>query len=169
MIPDAEAATGPVWATDDDPRVTRLGRILRKTRLDEVPQLLNVVRGEMRLVGPRPERPEFVTRLAETIPYYEERHRVKPGLTGWAQLNYPYGASEQDAAEKLQYDLYYVKNHSLLLDMLVLMQTAEVVFPVRSHPVVDLDGFIPVIRRRLGEAGAVAGPFRRGLFKQPVG
>ena len=123
---DAEK-NGAVWARTNDDRVTRVGRFTRKTRLDELPQLLNVLRGQMSFVGPRPERPEFVQKLAESIPYYSERHAVKPGITGWAQLCYPYGASEKDAIEKLQYDLYYVKNHGLLFDILILLQTVEVI------------------------------------------
>jgi sugar transferase (PEP-CTERM system associated) len=122
------AEQGPaVWAVRDDPRVTRVGRIIRKTRIDELPQLLNVLRGDMSFVGPRPERPEFVEQLELKIPYYRERHTVKPGITGWAQLCYPYGSSEQDAVEKLQYDLYYVKNRSLIFDFAILVQTVEVV------------------------------------------
>jgi sugar transferase (PEP-CTERM system associated) len=124
---DAEHAGKAVWATQDDPRVTRVGAFMRKTRLDELPQLLNVLRGNMSFVGPRPERPEFVQRLEHTIPYYRERHTVKPGITGWAQLCYPYGSSDKDALEKLQYDLYYVKNRSLLFDLAILVQTVEVV------------------------------------------
>jgi lipopolysaccharide/colanic/teichoic acid biosynthesis glycosyltransferase len=127
MRKDAEAE-GAQWASKDDPRITRVGAVIRKLRLDELPQLVNVVRGEMSLVGPRPERPEFVTRLAERIPYYHERHSVKPGITGWAQVRYPYGSSEQDAKEKLDYDLYYVKHQGLIFDLMVLLQTAEVVF-----------------------------------------
>jgi lipopolysaccharide/colanic/teichoic acid biosynthesis glycosyltransferase len=127
MRNDAER-DGPVWANKEDARVTRVGKVIRKLRLDELPQLVNVLRGEMSLVGPRPERPEFVEQLAQRIPYYQERHCVKPGLTGWAQLRYPYGANENDALEKLRYDLYYVKNQSLVLDLLILLQTAEVVF-----------------------------------------
>jgi sugar transferase (PEP-CTERM system associated) len=126
MREDAEA-DGVRWATVNDPRVTRVGRFIRATRLDELPQLFNVLSGAMSFVGPRPERPEFVERLASRIPYYRERHCVKPGITGWAQLCYPYGASERDALEKLQYDLYYVKNKSLLFDLMILLQTAEVV------------------------------------------
>jgi sugar transferase (PEP-CTERM system associated) len=127
MRVDAEKDGKARWAQANDDRVTRVGRFIRKTRIDELPQLLNVLRGHMSFVGPRPERPEFVRQLSETIPYYEERHAVKPGITGWAQLCYPYGASEQDAVEKLQYDLYYVKNHGLLFDILILLQTVEVI------------------------------------------
>ncbi|MEM7217559.1 MAG: TIGR03013 family XrtA/PEP-CTERM system glycosyltransferase [Pseudomonadota bacterium] len=127
MVTDAEAAQGAVWAEKDDPRITRVGAIIRKTRIDELPQLFNVLRGDMSFVGPRPERPEFVTDLSESITYYDHRHRVKPGITGWAQLCYPYGASVDDSKEKLQYDLYYLKNHSILLDMIILLQTVEVV------------------------------------------
>jgi lipopolysaccharide/colanic/teichoic acid biosynthesis glycosyltransferase len=123
---DAEQG-GAQYATKNDPRVTRVGGVMRKARIDELPQLLNVLRGDMSFVGPRPERPEFVSQLEERIPYYRERHTVKPGITGWAQLCYPYGSSEKDAVEKLQYDLYYVKNRSLLFDLAILMQTVEVV------------------------------------------
>ena len=127
MSKQAEA-DGAQWATKNDRRITRTGRVIRKLRFDELPQIINIIRGEMSLVGPRPERPEFVESLAQKIPYYHERHVVKPGLTGWAQLRYPYGASEKDALEKLRYDLYYVKNQSFLLDLMILLQTAEVVF-----------------------------------------
>lgn len=127
MRVDAERGGRPVWAQKGDPRVTRVGAFIRKVRIDELPQILNVLRGDMSFVGPRPERPEFVVDLEEKIPYYHERHCVKPGITGWAQLCYPYGASEQDAVEKLQYDLYYVKNHSLIFDIMILLQTVEVV------------------------------------------
>ncbi|HYE36835.1 TIGR03013 family XrtA/PEP-CTERM system glycosyltransferase [Methylocaldum sp.] len=127
MRTDAEKDGRARWATRNDDRVTRVGRFIRKTRIDELPQLFNVLKGEMSFVGPRPERPEFVEKFAETIPYYSERHRVKPGITGWAQLCYPYGSSYQDAIEKLQYDLYYVKNYSLFLDFLIMLQTVEVV------------------------------------------
>src|SRR5256884_627193 len=123
---DAELE-GAQWAQRQDPRVTRVGAIIRKLRVDELPQVINVLRGHMSFVGPRPERPEFVAQLAEEIPYYVQRHCVKPGITGWAQLCYPYGSSEQDALEKLQYDLYYIKNNSLLFDLAILVQTAEVV------------------------------------------
>ena len=127
MRTDAEKGGKAVWAKKDDDRVTRVGKVIRKLRIDELPQLINVLAGSMSVVGPRPERPEFVEQLSEQIPYYLERHRVKPGITGWAQLCYPYGSSEKDAFEKLQYDLYYVKNRSLLFDFMILLQTAEVV------------------------------------------
>ncbi len=127
MVVDAEADGKAVWATENDERITRVGRLIRTLRFDELPQIFNVLRGQMSIVGPRPERPEFVDKLSESIPYYAERHTVKPGVTGWAQLRYSYGASEEDAAEKLQYDLYYVKNHTLLRDLVIILQTAEVV------------------------------------------
>ena len=126
MRTDAEKH-GAVWAMQNDTRVTRVGKFIRKVRIDELPQLFNVFAGHMSFVGPRPERPEFVRQLNESIPYYDVRHAVKPGITGWAQLCYPYGASELDASEKLQYDLYYVKNHSLVFDILILLQTVEVI------------------------------------------
>jgi sugar transferase (PEP-CTERM system associated) len=126
MLVDAEKA-GATWAQAGDPRVTAIGRFLRRTRLDELPQLFNVLRGDMSLVGPRPERPEFIAKLAEALPLYDERHRVKAGLTGWAQVNYPYGASLDDARSKLSYDLYYVKNFNLLFDLRILLQTLRVV------------------------------------------
>ncbi|MEX1081857.1 MAG: TIGR03013 family XrtA/PEP-CTERM system glycosyltransferase [Halofilum sp. (in: g-proteobacteria)] len=127
MRTDAEKDGRARWASENDPRITRVGAILRRFRIDELPQIFNVLRGEMSFVGPRPERPEFVHRLEQSFPRYADRHRVKPGLTGWAQISYPYGASERDAFEKLQYDLYYVKNHSVYLDLTILLQTAEVV------------------------------------------
>jgi sugar transferase (PEP-CTERM system associated) len=127
MHPDAEQDGQARWASKRDPRVTRVGALIRKTRIDELPQILNVLRGEMSFVGPRPERPEFVRELADRIPYYLERHCVKPGLTGWAQLCYEYGASDRDALEKLQYDLYYIKNNTLLFDLAIVLQTVEVV------------------------------------------
>ncbi len=127
MRQDAESDGVARWAEANDARVTRVGRVIRRLRIDELPQLFNILRGDMGFVGPRPERPEFVRQLAATIPFYAERHRIKPGLTGWAQLRYHYGASEEDAAEKLQFDLYYLKNHSLFLDLLILLQTVEVV------------------------------------------
>ena len=124
---DAEADGKAVWADKNDTRVTRVGSFIRKARLDELPQLWNVFVGQMSIVGPRPERPEFVEGLAVDISYYAERHTVKPGLTGWAQLKYSYGSSKEEAEEKLRYDLYYVKNHSLLLDLVIMLQTVEVV------------------------------------------
>ena len=124
---DAEADGKAVWAQEDDPRVTKVGAFLRKFRLDELPQIFNVLGGQMSAVGPRPERPEFVEELAEEIPYYSERHTIKPGVTGWAQLKYCYSASKGETIEKLRYDLYYVKNHSLLLDLVILLQTVEVI------------------------------------------
>lgn len=127
MREDAERDGKPQWAQKNDSRVTKVGSFIRKTRIDELPQILNVLRGEMSFVGPRPERPEFVAELNEKIPYYRERHSIKPGITGWAQLCYPYGSSTQDAVEKLQYDLFYVKNHSLLFYLAILVQTVEVI------------------------------------------
>jgi sugar transferase (PEP-CTERM system associated) len=127
MRTDAEQGGKAVWASVNDPRITRVGGFLRRTRIDELPQIFNVLRGDMSFVGPRPERPEFVGDLETKIPYYAHRHRIKPGLTGWAQLCYPYGASLDDAREKLQYDLYYLKNHSVLLDLIILIQTVDVV------------------------------------------
>jgi lipopolysaccharide/colanic/teichoic acid biosynthesis glycosyltransferase len=127
MRADAEANTGPVWARRNDDRVTKLGRMLRMTRLDELPQLWNVLVGDMSLVGPRPERPEFVDMLRQKIPFYGERHSIRPGLTGWAQVRYAYGASVEDAMEKLQYDLFYLKNMSLALDVVIAFETAKIV------------------------------------------
>ena len=127
MREDAEVGGKAVWAQKDDPRVTRVGRFIRKTRLDELPQAWSVLKGEMSFVGPRPERPQFVADLEARLPYYAERHVVKPGITGWAQINYPYGASVEDAREKLEFDLYYAKNYSPFLDVLILLQTARVV------------------------------------------
>ncbi len=126
MRNDAEAKTGAVWSQKNDPRITRLGGFLRKSRIDEIPQLFNVLRGEMSLVGPRPERPEFVEKLKERIPYYSERHYVKPGVTGWAQVRYPYGSSVEDAIEKLRYDLFYIKHISLALDLKIIIRTISV-------------------------------------------
>ncbi|MFT6029677.1 MAG: sugar transferase (PEP-CTERM system associated) [Oleiphilaceae bacterium] len=127
MTQDAEKDGKAVWATKNDARVTRVGSFIRNTRLDELPQLYNVFKGNMSFVGPRPERPQFVDELKEVIPFYDARHRVKPGLMGWAQLKYPYGASVEDAQNKLKYDLYYVKNHSFFMDVLIVIQTVEVV------------------------------------------
>jgi lipopolysaccharide/colanic/teichoic acid biosynthesis glycosyltransferase len=129
MRVDAEKG-GAVWAKKDDDRVTRVGRFIRKVRIDELPQLWDVCKGNMSLIGPRPERPEFVSKLKETIPFYGLRHSVKPGVTGWAQVCYPYGASEEDARRKLEYDLYYIKNMSLILDFKIILKTIGVVlFP----------------------------------------
>lgn len=128
MRSDAEARTGPVWsAGDSDPRITRVGRFLRKTRLDEIPQLWNVLIGDMSLIGPRPERPSFVEQLTRQIPFYGQRHVVKPGVTGWAQVRYSYGASVEDAIEKMQYDLYYVKHMSLMFDLMIALETIKTV------------------------------------------
>ena len=127
MRTDAEANTGAVWARQNDDRVTPIGRLLRLTRLDELPQLWNVLVGDMSLIGPRPERPEFVDMLREKIPFYGERHAIRPGLTGWAQVRYAYGASVEDAMEKLQYDLFYMKNMSLALDLVIAFETAKIV------------------------------------------
>jgi sugar transferase (PEP-CTERM system associated) len=128
MQQDAEAGTGPVWAAKQgDSRVTPVGRWLRRTRLDELPQLWNILKGEMSLVGPRPERPEFVSELTAGIPYYGQRHVVRPGLTGWAQVRYTYGASTEDALQKLQYDLYYIKNLSVALDLYIILETIKTV------------------------------------------
>lgn len=126
MRSNAEAS-GPKWAQQKDPRVTRVGSFMRRTRIDELPQLLNILTGEMSFIGPRPERPHFVQQLSEVIPSYSERSRVKPGLTGWAQVNFPYGASVEDARAKLSYDLYYVKNRTILLDFLILLSTVRVI------------------------------------------
>ncbi len=134
MRADAEEASGPVWATgENDPRVTTFGRVLRKTRLDEVPQLWNVLRGDMSFVGPRPERPHFVQQLREVIPFYDERHSVRPGITGWAQVKVPYGSTLEDAEEKLEYDLFYVKHMSLLLDVAIVLETAKVMLLGRGR------------------------------------
>lgn len=127
MRADAEAEAGPTWAGDDDPRTTLVGRVLRRTRLDEIPQLWNVLRGDMGFVGPRPERPEFVEWLSREIPYYHLRHIIRPGLTGWAQVRYQYGASLEESKEKLRYDLYYIKNISLSLDLLIVLHTIKIV------------------------------------------
>jgi sugar transferase (PEP-CTERM system associated) len=126
MRTDAEK-DGPVWARSADDRVTRMGRIIRKIRIDEIPQFWNILKGEMNFVGPRPERPHFVKQLAEEIPYYEQRHLIEPGLTGWAQIKYPYGSSIEDARQKLQYDLYYIKNQSLALDATILFETIKTI------------------------------------------
>jgi sugar transferase (PEP-CTERM system associated) len=127
MSIDAEKGGSPRWATQQDPRITRVGSFIRPMRIDELPQLINVLHGEMSMIGPRPERPHFVEQLARIIPFYAERSYVKPGITGWAQVNYPYGASVEDARQKLSYDLYYVKNRSVLLDLLILLATIRVI------------------------------------------
>jgi sugar transferase (PEP-CTERM system associated) len=127
MRKDAEKGMNPQWAQNNDPRTTRVGRIIRKLRIDELPQILNVLKGEMSFVGPRPERPFFVEQLCEEVPYYNERHTIKPGITGLAQVRYQYGASVEDSIQKLQYDLYYVKNNSLFLDILIMIETLQVV------------------------------------------
>jgi exopolysaccharide biosynthesis polyprenyl glycosylphosphotransferase len=124
---DAEAGTGAVWASKNDPRVTRVGRFLRRTRLDEIPQLWNVLKGDMGFVGPRPERPEFVQWLSGKIPYYPMRHIISPGVTGWAQVRYQYGASLEEAKEKLAYDLYYIKHMSLALDLFIMFETIKTI------------------------------------------
>ena len=126
MRTDAEKA-GPVWASKGDDRTTRVGRVLRKIRVDEIPQFWNILKGEMNFVGPRPERPHFVAQLAEEISYYEQRHLIEPGLTGWAQIKYPYGASIEDARQKLQYDLFYIKNQSLILDAIIMFETIKII------------------------------------------
>jgi lipopolysaccharide/colanic/teichoic acid biosynthesis glycosyltransferase len=126
MYNDAEQGV-PVWARDGDERVTRVGKVIRFTRLDELPQLWNVLRGDMSFVGPRPERPFFVEQLAESVPYYRQRHTVKPGITGWAQVKYQYGSSIEDAREKLQYDLYYIKHLSILFDLTIVFDTVKVI------------------------------------------
>jgi lipopolysaccharide/colanic/teichoic acid biosynthesis glycosyltransferase len=126
MATDAEK-DGPRWAAKNDARVTRVGNFIRKVRIDEIPQVINVLRGDMAFVGPRPERPVFVDSLAKKIPFYNERHVIKPGITGWAQINYPYGATEHDAKMKLSYDLYHIKNGSLFLDIIIMMQSIKVV------------------------------------------
>src|SRR5262245_50364819 len=123
----AEKESGAVWASVGDPRITRVGRIIRKLRFDELPQFINIMRGDMNFIGPRPERPEFVSELSAEIPYYSERHLVRPGLTGWAQVRFPYGASLDDAAEKLRYDLYYIKNQSWRLDAMIVFETIKLV------------------------------------------
>jgi sugar transferase (PEP-CTERM system associated) len=127
MDADAEEDKGALWAEKNDPRITGVGKLLRKMRLDEFPQFYNVLKGEMSVVGPRPERPEFIQKLQKIIPYYSERHSLKPGITGWAQIRYPYGSSVQDAVEKLRYDLYYIKHFSIFLDLLIIIETIKVV------------------------------------------
>jgi exopolysaccharide biosynthesis polyprenyl glycosylphosphotransferase len=132
MRADAERDTGAQWAAENDPRITRVGRFLRKYRLDELPQFWNVIRGDMSFVGPRPERPCFVDELRRIIPYYDERHSVRPGITGWAQVQFSYGATAEDALEKLEYDLFYLKNMSLLFDLAIIFQTVRIVIGARG-------------------------------------
>ena len=132
MCPDAEAMGKPKWAAEHDPRITRAGRIIRKFRIDELPQIVNVLKGEMSIVGPRPEREYFIKQLSKKIPYYNVRHIIKPGITGWAQVRYQYGSSIEDSVQKLQYDLYYIKNNSLYLDIIILMDTVQVVLSGRG-------------------------------------
>jgi exopolysaccharide biosynthesis polyprenyl glycosylphosphotransferase len=127
MVDDAEPDGRPVWAAERDVRITRVGRFIRCTRVDELPQLFNVLCGDMSVIGPRPERPYFVDQLIEVIPFFAERHKIKPGITGWAQINYPYGASIKDAREKLSYDLYYINNRNFALDLVILISTLRVV------------------------------------------
>jgi lipopolysaccharide/colanic/teichoic acid biosynthesis glycosyltransferase len=133
MVNNAEKDTGPIWAAASDNRITSIGRFLRKTRLDEMPQFWNVLKGEMSLIGPRPERPEFVSQLAPQIPFYRARHGVKPGLTGWAQIRYGYGSSTEDAKIKLQYDLYYIKHSGPYLDLLILLRTIQVILGLNGR------------------------------------
>jgi lipopolysaccharide/colanic/teichoic acid biosynthesis glycosyltransferase len=130
---DAESDGNAVWACEDDARVTRVGRVLRRTRLDELPQMWNVLKGEMSLVGPRPERPEFVAELVKQVPFYQARHAVRPGITGWAQVRYGYGSSVDDALVKLQYDLYYIKHQSLYLELSILVKTAAEMLRFRGR------------------------------------
>ena len=133
MMPDAERATGPVWTADKDRRITKVGRLLRKSRLDELPQLYNVLRGEMSLVGPRPERPELIDGLVLQIPFYRARHCVRPGITGWAQVRFGYGNTIDAARTKLEYDLYYIRHADLYLDAIIWLKTAAVVFGLRGQ------------------------------------
>jgi sugar transferase (PEP-CTERM system associated) len=155
MIPDAEKDGRARWAARSDPRVTKVGALMRRLRIDELPQILNVLRGEMSFVGPRPERPEFVKSLSEQLSFYDERHCVKPGLTGWAQVSYPYGASVNDAREKLQYDLFYVKHHSPVFDFLILVQTLEIVIWSRAHPSAATEAEV-ALEESIGELAVAA-------------
>jgi exopolysaccharide biosynthesis polyprenyl glycosylphosphotransferase len=132
MRADAEAETGAIWASKDDPRVTKVGRVIRKLRLDELPQLFNTLKGDMSLVGPRPERPEFVQDLSKKIPYYRQRHCVRPGITGWAQINFKYGDTMEDTMMKLEYDLYYIKYMSLSLDTYIVFHTIKAMLLTRG-------------------------------------
>ena len=132
MYQDAEKESGPTWASENDSRITWAGRLLRPSRVDEIPQFLNILAGHMSFVGPRPERPYFVADLSGTIPFYLMRHAIKPGLTGWAQVNHNYGASVDDAMEKLRYDLYYIKNMGMILDLNVILRTVGVILSVKG-------------------------------------
>lgn len=132
MINNAEKYSGPVWAQENDGRLTRIGKIIRKLRIDEIPQLINVLKGDMSLIGPRPERPYFVEKLKRIIPYYDQRHSIKPGITGWAAVNYSYGASIKDAMEKLQYDIYYIKNISMFLDFIIMLKTIHTIIGMKG-------------------------------------
>ncbi|PID74787.1 MAG: hypothetical protein CSB28_01370 [Desulfobacterales bacterium] len=127
MVDRAESQSGPKWAEDDDPRITRVGKFFRKWRLDEIPQLWNVLKGDMSFVGPRPERDFFIKELEKEIPYYGKRFTVKPGLTGWAQVSYGYGSSVEDAVEKLNYEMFYIKNMSIVLDLVIILRTVKTV------------------------------------------
>jgi lipopolysaccharide/colanic/teichoic acid biosynthesis glycosyltransferase len=133
MFTDAEKRTGPVWSSKDDPRITRIGRIIRKLRIDEIPQMINVLRGEMSMVGPRPERPFFVEKLAEEIPYYKRRLKVRPGITGWAQVKHKYDETIEDVKVKLRYDLFYIENMSLRMDFKIIFRTIFVVLFGKGH------------------------------------
>jgi lipopolysaccharide/colanic/teichoic acid biosynthesis glycosyltransferase len=154
MRADAEAQ-GAVWSSRGDSRVTRVGYFLRKWRIDELPQLFNILKGEMSLVGPRPERPEFTEKLAAFIPFYNERHLVQPGLTGWAQVRFPYAASFEAAARKLQFDLYYIKNMSFLLDASILLRTFKTILVGLRH---EADSFLPVDEKLEDLLAPVASP-----------
>jgi len=132
MVTDAEA-DGPRWAEENDHRITRVGHVMRRLHIDEIPQAINIVRGELSFVGPRPERPEFVAELEWRIPFYRARHAVRPGVTGWAQVNYGYGASVEDALIKLQYDLYYIKHQSVWLDLIILIKTIPLVLTLQGR------------------------------------
>jgi lipopolysaccharide/colanic/teichoic acid biosynthesis glycosyltransferase len=133
MVPNAEQDSGAVWSTEEDERVTAVGRFLRRSRLDELPQCWNILRGEMSLIGPRPERPEIVAHLVRQVPFYQARHAVRPGITGWAQVRYHYGSSVNDALVKLQYDLYYIKHQSVYLELSILVKTAAVILGLRGR------------------------------------
>ena len=132
MVMDAEKQCGPKWADDDDYRITRIGKLLRRWRLDEIPQIWNVLKGEMSFVGPRPEREYFIHQLEKIVPYYKERLTIKPGVTGWAQVSYGYGATVEDAIEKLNYDLYYIKNMSIWFDLMILLNTVKTVLSAKN-------------------------------------